>query len=61
MEYAAKRICDIGLPGWWSVPAIFVITGVVSYMVSNEVSSAPHTLILVVLLLVPSNALEKEV
>jgi len=57
----AKRIRDIGLPGWWSVLTIIVITGVVSYMVSNEVSSALHTLILVVLLLVPSNALAKKV
>jgi len=55
----AKRVRDIGLPGWWSVLAIIVITGVVSYMVSNEVSRALHTLILVVLLLVPSNTLAK--
>ena len=55
----AKRIRDIGLPGWWMVLAIMVITGVVSYMVSNEVSSALHTLIWVMLLLVPGNALTK--
>jgi uncharacterized membrane protein YhaH (DUF805 family) len=55
----AKRIRDIGLPGWWMVLAIIVITGVVSYMVSNEVSNALHTLIWVVLLLVPGNALAR--
>ena len=57
----AKRIRDIGLPGWWSVLAIIVITGIVSYMVSNEVSNGLSTLIWVVLLLVPSNAQAKGV
>ena len=52
----AKRVRDIGLPGWWMVLAIFVISGVVSYMVSNEVSNGLNTLIWVVLLLVPGNA-----
>ena len=57
----AKRIRDIGLPGWWSVLAIIVITGIVSYRVSNEVSNGLSTLIWVVLLLVPSNAQAKGV
>jgi uncharacterized membrane protein YhaH (DUF805 family) len=57
----AKRIRDIGLPGWWSVLAIIVITGIVSYMVSNEVSNGLSTLIWVVLLLVPSNSQSKGV
>jgi len=57
----AKRIRDIGLPGWWSVLAIIVITGIVSYMVSNEVSNGLSTLIWVVLLLVPSNSQAKGV
>ena len=57
----AKRIRDIGMPGWWSVLAIIVITGIVSYMVSNEVSNGLSTLIWVVLLLVPSNAQAKGV
>jgi uncharacterized membrane protein YhaH (DUF805 family) len=55
----AKRIRDIGLPGWWMVLAIFVISAVVSYMISDEVSSGLNTLIWVVILLVPSNALAK--
>jgi len=55
----AKRIRDIGLPGWWMVLAIFVVSGVVSYMISDEVSSGLNTLIWVVLLLIPSNALTK--
>ena len=55
----AKRIRDIGLPGWWMVLAIFVISGVVSYMISNDVSNGLNTLIWVVLLLIPGNALAK--
>ena len=57
----AKRIRDIGLPGWWMVLAIFVVSGVVSYMISDEISGGLNTLIWVVLLLVPSNALVKEI
>ena len=55
----AKRIRDIGLPGWWMVLAIFVISGIVSYTISNDVSSGLNTLIWVVLLLIPGNALAK--
>ena len=57
----AKRIRDNGLPGWWMVLAIFVVSGVVSYMISDEISGGLNTLIWVVLLLVPSNALVKEI
>ena len=52
----AKRIRDIGLPGWWLVLAIFLVSAVVSYLVSSEGSSGLNTLIWVVLLLVPGNA-----
>jgi len=52
----AKRLRDTGLPGWWLVLAITVLTGAVSYVISNEVSSGLHTLIWVVLLLIPGNA-----
>lgn len=56
----AKRIRDIGLPGWWMVLAIIIISGAVSYWVSDQVSSGLNTLIWFVLLLVPTNALAKE-
>lgn len=56
----AKRIRDIGLPGWWMVLAIFVISGVVSYRVSDNVSSGVNAAIWFVLLLVPSNALVRD-
>ncbi len=50
----AKRIRDIGLPGWWLVLGIVVLTGIVSYVVSSEMSSSLHTLIWVVLMLIPT-------
>jgi len=53
------RIRDIGLPGWWMVLAIFDVSGVGSYMISAEVMRGLNTLIWVVLLLIPSNALTK--
>ena len=53
----AKRLRDIGLPGWWMVLAIVVVTGAVAVMVSDEASNILQTLIWIVLLLVPSNSL----
>ena len=55
----AKRIRDIGLPGWWTVLAIFIVSGVVSYMVSDNAGSIVNTLAWVAAVLVPSNALAK--
>jgi len=55
----AKRIRDIGLPGWWTVLAVFVASGIVSYLFSENAGSGLSTLIWVVLVLVPSNALAK--
>ena len=55
----AKRIRDIGLPGWWMVLAIFLVSGAVSYGISDHLSNGLNTLIWLVLLLVPTNALAK--
>jgi uncharacterized membrane protein YhaH (DUF805 family) len=55
----AKRIRDIGLPGWWTVLAIFIVSGVVSYLVSDNAGSIVNTLAWVALVLVPGNALAK--
>jgi len=56
----AKRIRDIGLPGWWSILVIMIISGVLSYAVSQQASSGFHTLIWILLVLVPTNALAKK-
>ena len=55
----AKRIRDIGLPGWWTVLAIFIVSGVVSYLVSDNAGSIVNTLAWLTVVLVPSNALAK--
>ena len=53
----AKRLRDIGLPGWWMVLAIIILTGAVAVMVSDEASNILQTVIWIVLLLIPSNSL----
>jgi uncharacterized membrane protein YhaH (DUF805 family) len=55
----AKRIRDIGLPGWWSVLAIVVLTGVVSVAISAKASNGLYLLITLALLLIPSGAVAK--
>lgn len=55
----AKRIRDIGLPGWWLVVAIIALEGVLSYAVSKQASSGLHTLIWVVFMLIPTNAINR--
>ena len=59
MNIMAKRIRDIGLPGWWTVLVIIVLEGIISFIVSGQVSSSLHILIWIALLLLPTNALAK--
>lgn len=51
----AKRIRDIGWPGWWGVLGIVVLTGIVSSLISEEAGNGLHTLFWVLLLLIPGN------
>jgi uncharacterized membrane protein YhaH (DUF805 family) len=55
----AKRIRDIGLPGWWSVLAIALLVGLVSGAVSEQAGSGVQLAIWLALVLVPTNALAK--
>ena len=59
LNIMAKRIRDIGLPGWWGVLIIAVATGVVSVVISDQASSGLHTLIWIALLLIPTNAFNR--
>ncbi|MEA3546728.1 MAG: DUF805 domain-containing protein [Thermodesulfobacteriota bacterium] len=59
MNIMAKRIRDIGLPGWWAVLVITVLEGSISFIVSGQAGSSLHTLIGITLLLLPTNALAK--
>ena len=52
----AKRIRDIGLPGWWTVLVIIVLEGVASFAVSSGAGSGLHTLVWIALLLIPTDA-----
>ena len=59
LNIMAKRIRDIGLSGWLGVLVIVVVTGVVSVVISEKVSSGLHTLIWFALLLIPTNTFAK--
>lgn len=55
----AKRIRDAGLPGWWSVLAVIVVTGIVSVAVSAQTSNNVSLFIWIALLLIPTAAFAK--
>lgn len=59
LNLTAKRIRDIGLPGWWSLLVIFVLQILVSVLISEDVSAGLHMLITVVLLFIPSDSFSK--
>jgi uncharacterized membrane protein YhaH (DUF805 family) len=56
----AKRIRDIGLPGWWMVLAIFVLEGIASYTIEEQAGSGMHTLVWLALLLIPTGFCQKQ-
>ena len=53
LNLQAKRIRDIGLPGWWTVLGLAIAGGVLAYAVSEQAASGLHSLVMLVLLLVP--------
>lgn len=55
----AKRIRDIGLPGWWMVLAVMLLTGFTSTVSSEQSGSGLYTLIWIALLLIPGGAFSK--
>lgn len=57
LNIAAKRMRDIGLPGWLAVLAVAVLSGVVSGGVGAEAGSLWGAVVMLVLLLVPSGAI----
>ena len=60
LNIMAKRIRDIGLPGWWMVLAIIVLAMLLSYFVSQQAGSGLHTLIWLLLVLIPGNVVGKQ-
>ena len=59
MNLMAKRIRDMGLPGWWVVLVLVIVSGVVGSMVSEQAGGGLNSVVFLVLLLVPSNAFGK--
>lgn len=74
LNLAAKRLRDMGLPGWWTVLGIVVLAAVVGFLFPGQmieqpggqmvmqpsvVSSALQLVILLALLLVPSDAFRR--
>ena len=55
LNIMAKRIRDMGLPGWWIVLILLILESIVSYYVSQQASSGLHTLTWILLLLIPSD------
>jgi uncharacterized membrane protein YhaH (DUF805 family) len=52
----AKRIRDIGLPGWWTLLGILVLDVCVS-LISQQAAQVLSSLVILALLLVPGNSL----
>jgi len=60
VNLTAKRIRDIGLPGWWTVLVVLVLESMVSIIISQEISSGLHILLTVALLLIPTDTFAME-
>ena len=60
LNIAAKRIDDIGLPGWLLIAGLVILVIIISYFVSDKASHGLNTLIWLALLFTPSNALLKK-
>ena len=56
----AKRIRDIGLPGWWVVLFLVILEIVISYSFSQQASSGLHSLSWLLLVLIPSDTFAKK-
>jgi uncharacterized membrane protein YhaH (DUF805 family) len=59
LNMMAKRIRDIGLPGWWTMLVIIVLGGVVPVAVSSGAGSGFHSLVWIALLLIPTDTFKK--
>ena len=60
LNIMAKRIRDIGLPGWWIVLALILLGMLLSYFVSQQAGSGMHTLIWILLVLIPGKSFGKQ-
>ncbi len=56
---AAKRFRDMGLPGWWAVAVVVVLSGLISAVISQNIGNAISGASFLILLFVPSNTFGK--
>lgn len=60
MNIMAKRLRDIGLPGWWSTLGIALLSLILSFQVAGSIGDGFQLLVLLALLLLPSGILSKQ-
>ncbi len=56
----AKRIRDIGLPGWWSLLAYVVVRSIAPYIAGGSVGLILDTLLMLVLCFAATDRLQRE-
>ena len=57
LNLMAKRIRDIGLPGWWSVLVLVILSGIAGAAISDQADQAGqgfHLLLFILLALIPT-------
>lgn len=59
LNIMAKRIRDMGLPGWWTILGIFILSIVVIAFVSEQAGSVLNTVAWLALLLLPGETFNK--
>lgn len=60
LNLTAKRIRDVGLPGWWTILALVILLGVVSVTISEEASSGLQTIFWLALLFIPGDLVQRQ-
>ena len=60
LNIMAKRLRDTGLPGWWSTLGVVAIGAMLSQIVSEQVGSGFHSLVMIALFLIPTASFNKQ-
>jgi len=60
LNLMAKRIRDMGLPGWWVVLAVLIIAGLIGGATSEQAGGGFQMLVFLLLVLIPSNSFGKK-
>ena len=57
LNIAAKRIRDMGLPGWLVLLGVIIVSGLIGTLAGQQIGALFNLIGLLALLLIPSNAL----